>query len=183
LKTTQDFRLMSEEEISSVREKVKTSNDKCTSLYNKLCWAMVIPLGTAVASGPLVIWKSTSYPVIADIAMGLLALAFVFFIATDFVDTHYLKKQSKILDELTPLSKTSNCSLALSYVKRYPEAREVHSKAIAAGRQLYMFDYMEISRIAEQEDEKARAVRAELEAEKQAKACRELHGIPVLETT
>ena len=174
---------MSEEEISTLREKVNASNNKCIALYNRLGWSMLICLGSALASIPVVFWKGSRFPLISDIAMGLLALAFVFLIAVGLLDTHYLKKQSKVLEELTPLSKTSNCTLALSYVKRYPEAREVHGKAIAAGRQLYMFDFIEISRIAEHEDEKASALRAELEAEKQAKACRELHGIPVLETT
>jgi hypothetical protein len=76
------------------------------------------------------------------------------------------------LERFVPLAETSRCATVLQLMEYSPQARQIRDEALAAGRQLYVFDYEAIRDAVEEAGR-------ELEASRQAEACRKLHNLTV----
>jgi hypothetical protein len=81
-----------------------------------------------------------------------------------------VEKVSPKLELFVPLAETSKCSTALQLIEYSLPAQKIRDEALAAGRQLYVFDYAAMRAAAE-------ASLQELETTRNAIACRKLHNV------
>lgn len=171
-----EYRKKSDEEISLERKKLNSA----FALTNAACSAGALLAGVGLVVSliclPLAITPHNQFPTVRALTPLVLALTTLASVMAVFA-LRARNRQEKLIELLTPLSESSKCSLALSYIKRSNAAREIYNKVTAANRQFYMFDFKDIHEVIEQEDKNERVERDALYAQKEKDACRELHGI------
>lgn len=174
MRTLPDYRLESDDNISLERAKVKAAY----SLTGKF-----LILSATLTALTFVAWLigvgvglSPSIGLNTFLAVAFLLLSLI--VTTSVLESR-TEKQKQMRDRLTPLSETNKCSTALFYVESSPGAREIHNTAMALGRQLYVFDFEAMQQCVEQEEQSKNEQRKLERAQKNAEACRKLHGVAI----
>lgn len=174
MKSTQEYNAMSNDELTLERNQLEPTVTRMhklrTVLYSVACVGLVV-MAIGLFDIPKAyesIFKSFELYNVFFTA-GLAAIA-------TLVDTLRDVRKTRLM-LLTPLSASSHCSSTLEMVETSPQAQKLLSDILATGRQLYVFDYEAICECVKHEELRDAQHQYALKAQKEAEACRKLHGI------
>lgn len=156
--------LNSDEAVSQLRASLNESVERCRKWKMGFVASFLLSFAIMAVAAILYPHATIGNGVLVGVSALFMSLGMVAVIESNENDN------SRMLRDLLPLSETTFCVEALALCEQSEKARQVRDLALAAGRQLYAFDYKEmIAQSCQDGNDKASAAQRE--------ACRALHQI------